>query len=282
MAKPTKPKIFFEQFETFYYFHGSSQNWEMTNFHVHDQHEILLFLSSGSTLEIGNRLYLPKSGDLFFINDKEYHRTRGLPNKSYERYVLQFAPAFFAEISAAFGYNFTMYFENRPPNFIHRINLSENNLIRIEQLFANIERNIINQADINPKTAKNGEIYTKNANPKTAAVKLNLAILELLIAINELYEFLTKEPAETIHNAHNSDFPAETAAPITQRNLIAQIKNYIKNNIEEKILLNDIAKTFFISPYYLSHYFKQETGFSLAAYITHKKIELAKTLLNGG
>ena len=160
-----------------------------------------------------------------------------------------------------------MYFENRPPNFIHRINLSENNLARIEQLFANIERNITNKAD---KTSK------------TAAVKLNLAILELLTAINELYEFLTKEPAETIHTAHNSEFSAETAAPITQRNLIKQIKNYIKNNIEEKILLNDIAKTFFISPHYLSHYFKQETGFSLAAYITHKKIELAKTLLNGG
>jgi len=93
-VKQPKSKIFFEQFEALYYFHGSSQNWEMTNFHVHDQHEILLFLSHGSSLEIGNRLYLPKPGDLFFINHKEYHRTRGVPGKLYERYVLQFAPAF--------------------------------------------------------------------------------------------------------------------------------------------------------------------------------------------
>ncbi|MCL2375981.1 MAG: AraC family transcriptional regulator [Defluviitaleaceae bacterium] len=265
----TKEKIFFEEFESLYYFHGSSQNWGMQDFHVHDQHEILLFLSSGSTLEVGNRRYVAKAGDMFLLNSKEYHRTKGAAGKPYERYVLQFEPELFREISKAFGYNFAMYFEGRPADFIHKIHLSEANLARVEQLFAKIERNIINESKDN-----------------NIMVKLKLSILELLVTINELYEFLIKEKANSADGFENDDaFQVEagkTKNLITQRGLIEQIKRYVKENREEKLGLNEIAQKFFMSPYYLSHYFKKETGFTLAQYIANQKIIAAKSLLKKG
>ena len=72
-----KKKVFFEEFESLYYFHGSTQNWKMQGFHVHKQYEIILFLCDGAILEIKNRIYNTKAGDIFFINSTEYHRTEG-------------------------------------------------------------------------------------------------------------------------------------------------------------------------------------------------------------
>ena len=264
-----KDKVFFEEFESLYYFHGSSHNWGMQDFHIHDQHEIYLFLSSGSTLEVGNRRYVAAMGDLFLLNSKEYHRVKGVAGKPHERYVLQFVPEMFTEISRAFGYDFAMYFEDRSANFIHKIHLSEANLARVEQHFAKIERNIVNES--------------KDEN---VMVKLKLSILELLVTINELYEFLVKEQVAGAESAENGDtFQVEAGKPknlVTQRNLIEQIKKHVKDNKEEKLGLNDIAQSFFMSPYYLSHYFKKETGFTLAQYITNQKITAAKSLLKKG
>ena len=267
-----KGKIFFEEFEPLYYFHGSSHNWGMQDFHIHDQHEIFLFLNSGSTLEVGNRRYVAAAGDMFLLNSKEYHRVRGAAGASHERYILQFEPELFTGISEAFGYNFAVNFEDRSENFIHKIHLSEANLARVEQHFAKIERNIINE--------------NKNEN---VMVKLKLSILELLVTINELYEFLIKEQAVGTEDPEyfedSAAFKVEagkTKNLTTQRGQIEQIKKYIKDNREDKLGLNEIARKFFMSPYYLSHYFKKKTGFTLAQYITNQKLSEAKALLKKG
>ena len=68
-----KERVFFEEFESLYYFHGSTQNWAMQGFHFHNQYEIILFLNDGALLEIGDRVYHVMKGDLFFINNREYH-----------------------------------------------------------------------------------------------------------------------------------------------------------------------------------------------------------------
>ena len=85
-----KERVFFEEFESLYYFHGSTQNWAMQGFHFHNQYEIILFLNDGALLEIGDRVYHVMKGDLFFINNREYHRTSGAEGKEYNRYVLMF------------------------------------------------------------------------------------------------------------------------------------------------------------------------------------------------
>ena len=49
-----KERVFFEEFDSLYYFHGSSENWAMQGFHFHNQYEIILFLTDGALMEIGN------------------------------------------------------------------------------------------------------------------------------------------------------------------------------------------------------------------------------------
>ncbi len=266
-----KERVFFEKFESLYYFHGSTQNWAMQDFHFHNQYEIILFLNDGATLEVGSRSYHVNAGDLFLLNNKEYHRTSGAAGKPHNRYVLMFEPELLKHMSEAFEYDFAMFFENRPGNFNHKLHLTENNLAKVEKLLNKIEENI--------NAGK--EDRTK--------VKLKLSIMELLVTINEMYEFFMKEQEsqENRKEAPGDRKSQEMAkiefkVPVLYRERIEQIKNYISTHVKDKMELEDIAKKFYISRYYLSHYFKKETGFTLVQYITNQKVAAAKSLLKKG
>ncbi len=266
-----KERVFFEEFESLYYFHGSTQNWAMQDFHFHNQYEIILFLSDGATLEVGSRLYHANTGDLFLLNNKEYHRTSGAAGKPHNRYVLMFEPELLQHMEGIFEYDFAMFFENRPGNFIHKLHLTETSLAKVEKLFNKIEENI-------------------NAGKEDRAkVKLKLSILELIVTINEMYEFFMKEQEiqesrkETPQKSKNQGIPKiEFKVPVLNRERIEQIKKYISTHVEEKMELEDIAGKFYISRYYLCHYFKKETGFTLVQYITNQKVVAAKALLKKG
>jgi len=57
------------------------------------------------------------------------------------------------------------------------------------------------------------------------------------------------------------------------------IKNYIEKNYTTSINLQDIADNMYLSPYYLSHIFKQELGESPINYMINCRINEAKSLL---
>ena len=60
---------------------------------------------------------------------------------------------------------------------------------------------------------------------------------------------------------------------------IFAITNYIHNHYSEELTLNNLAKTFYISPYHLSHQFKKVTGFTLTQYIQITRIRNIQYLL---
>lgn len=61
--------------------------------------------------------------------------------------------------------------------------------------------------------------------------------------------------------------------------LIAQIRAYIHQHLEEDLSLNALAKMKYVSPSYLSRLFHQITGEQLMSYITRVRMEEAKKLL---
>jgi two-component system response regulator YesN len=61
--------------------------------------------------------------------------------------------------------------------------------------------------------------------------------------------------------------------------MIRKTREFIRANYKKKIRLIDISKAIYLSPYYLSHIFKKETGSTLLEYLTKVRIEEAKRLL---
>lgn len=263
-----KARVFFEEFNSLYFFHGSTQNWVMQDFHFHNEYELILFLNDGATLEVENRSYCAESGDLFLLNNKEYHRTIGAAGKPHNRYVLMFAPEFLQTAEKLFDYDFAMFFEHRRGNFVHKLHLSKDNLNKVTKMLNKIETCI------------------STCDEPSVKVKLKLAILELMVTVNELYEFFTRHQTEAAAAADidvgREALPVEFKEPILYRERIEQIKKYIIAHVDQKLELDEIAKSFYISRHYLSHYFKKETGFSLVQYITNQKVVAAKALLKKG
>ncbi len=259
-----KKKVFFEEFGSLYYFHGATQNWKMQGFHFHKQYEILLFMCEGAKLEIKNRIYNVKKGDIFFINNTEYHRTEGKEGEEYKRYVLMFEPESVAQMSLGFGFNFTALFEEYQEEYINHLHLTGQNLKIVEAKMQQVEDSISKDTT---------DIYNKN--------QVKLQLLDLLNTLNQLFDSFVKTEKDKRQVAV-SETAGDGERMIPYRNRIEEIKKYIVEHIEEKLELDDLAEVFFINRYYLSHYFKKETGFTLNQYITNQKIMAAKKMLRSG
>ncbi|MGB9792477.1 MAG: PocR ligand-binding domain-containing protein [Thermacetogeniaceae bacterium] len=61
--------------------------------------------------------------------------------------------------------------------------------------------------------------------------------------------------------------------------VIEAAKRYIQENFHKSLTLNDIARAVYISPYYLSHIFKEHMNCTVIDYLTRVRIEEAKKLL---
>jgi two-component system, response regulator YesN len=64
-----------------------------------------------------------------------------------------------------------------------------------------------------------------------------------------------------------------------QQQLVAGVRDYIKQNIDIRLTLTDVADHFNLSPNYLSNLFTKFTGGSFVEYITAEKIAAAKKML---
>ncbi len=60
---------------------------------------------------------------------------------------------------------------------------------------------------------------------------------------------------------------------------ISEVMEYIDKNFQNQISLNDVAKTFFVSPYYLAHQFKSEIGYTVNQYIQLRRMGMAEQRL---
>ncbi len=61
--------------------------------------------------------------------------------------------------------------------------------------------------------------------------------------------------------------------------IVSKAKNFIDQNYEKELTLDEVARKIAISPYYLSKLFKDETGENFIEYLTKLRIERAKKLL---
>lgn len=64
-----------------------------------------------------------------------------------------------------------------------------------------------------------------------------------------------------------------------EEDIIKQSINYLKSNIDKKIILKDLADSVFLSVSHFSKTFKNKTGYSPIEYLNHLKIQKACSLL---
>ncbi len=62
--------------------------------------------------------------------------------------------------------------------------------------------------------------------------------------------------------------------------LVSDVQRYLQENYEQQISISDIADKYFVSKFYLSHIFKEQTGMSPRQFLTFTRLSKAYNLLH--
>ena len=80
-------------------------------------------------------------------------------------------------------------------------------------------------------------------------------------------------------NKFQSDSVRQTRAPNPHDNKMKKALRYIDAHLSDDLRLEDVASHVYLSPYYFSKIFKEETGENFIEYLTRVRIDKAKELL---
>lgn len=227
-------------------FHLVDQDMKSINFHYHNFHKILIFLSGNVTYSIEGRSYNLQSNDIVFVNAGEVHRPVVHDASPYERIIIYISKDYLNDYSQD-NNDLSLCFKQAYENKSHVLRVHSFNNSKLGQITHELEDSFKSIDYAN-------ELYH------------NILFLEFMIQLNRA----------SIHNG------IEYIKNSSSNEKIVDILNYVNEHLTEDINIDTLANSFYLSRYYLMHSFKEETGYTIGNYITTKRLLLAKDLIANG
>lgn len=232
-----------KDYELYYYCDTKPSN--RTILHTHPYYEFYFFLEGHAEAQIKNEHYMLSYGDILIVPPKIPH---GIIVHDYDIPYRRFD--FWVSVAM---YN-QLYTLSRDFSYVSNCAIKD-------------ERHIIHTDRItfNSVLSKMFSIIEEEKSDRFGkAVHLHLAVSDLVLTINRLaYE----------------QFESRV---VSQVSLYQNICSYIEHNIDEDLSLDNIAKHFFLSKFYISHVFKDNIGISIHQYVAKKRLQLCHDAITGG
>ncbi|CAN7267617.1 AraC family transcriptional regulator [Paenibacillus sp. LjRoot153] len=209
--------------------------------HFHSTYEIFYLMSGKRTFFIKDRTMIINEGDVVIISPNILHRTTNTEMPKHERLIVNIHEAHMASVNNSYRDIFQPLFENA----YMIIQCPLHDRLAIEALAHSIMQ----------------EMQEKKPGFEMFAQTL---VLQLLIICCR-------------HAKQNALEPLEPPSPMYER--ILEVVRYMNNNYMNELPLHLLAEKFYVSPYYLSRFFKEATGFTFVEYLNSVRIKEAKKLL---
>ena len=220
---------------------------EKFSYHSHLEYEIYFFHAGVCRYLISNQIYDLQSGDILIMDGTALHKPNVNPNTTYLRSVVHFSPELIKGI------------------------LKEMGALYLLDIFKTLNNQLVRPRDREEKLRLDGFLYrlsdlntnSELSNLRTETEK-KILLLEILNSIQKIGEVdsiksSTKKSDKTIH--------AENIAA------------FIKTNYMYKITLGLISNELNLSESYISHVFKEMTGFTVMEYVMGCRLTQVKYLL---
>lgn len=221
----------------------NNQQFNMDVAHYHPSFEIYYLLEGERIYFIKDQSYTIYKGDFVFIPPNTLHKTLATSTFAHERLLLSFD---------------VTYLEC----FTHQMTeINWYNIFDIQNPVLSIP--LVDRGTFHELLFKIYAQYEKDDSESYYYVQI--LILELLLLLNK-YKSKAQEPRKA------------NTSPMHLK--IFEIVRYINDHYADNITLTHLAQRYFISPYYLSHVFKEVTGFTFSNYLTQLRILEAKKLLS--
>lgn len=215
-------------------------------FHYHDFNKILILLKGNINYTIEGKTYTLRPYDIVLVNEGEIHKASFNDDGEYERIIIYVLPQFINHYRDD-DYNLNYCFE--------RAKLEHSNVLRIPSL----EKSKLYQVCLELVHSFHDNDFAKELYQK-------ILFLEFMIQLNR-----------TALSNHVNFMDSEN-----QNSKLIQILEYINTHLTEDITIDSLAGTFYLNRFYLMHFFKSETGYTIGNYITKKRLMLAKNLVANG
>ena len=232
--------------EDFRLFHLRSALKEDTAFHYHEFHKLVFFLSGRGNYIVEGRSYALKPYDIVLVQRGAIHKAEIAADATYERVILYISPEFLARQSSADS-SLHLCFQN-----------------------AAREKSFVLRPDYDRREALMRMLSALEAAGESAEYAHDL--MERALMIQLLVELGRGLGTENYRYA-----PAENSGEKT-----ADILEYIHEHLTEDISIDRLAEQFYLSKYYMMRLFRERTGFTIHAYLTDKRLRLARELIAQG
>lgn len=211
--------------------------------HYHKELEILVILEGSLEVYVEEELHNMQKGDVLLIGSSQLHRDRTYADSGLKYIVFQFDIGQYFDPTTM---PYIKYFSEtrRPLSHLNYI-FTENQKAK-RQLYDCVE-----------------EIYRES---KTKGEGYEIAVS---ILIKKILLTLLRSDARKLLN-HKDDTEILRLKPAL---------DYIEQNINEKIQVEDASKIINISYYYFVKYFKKVMGMSFTEYVNYRKIKRAERIL---
>lgn len=230
--------------EDFRLFSLNSNSGERTEYHYHEFCKLLLLHNGSGNYWIEEKRYALQPGDLVLIDSGCVHRPDFPENAPYQRTILYISPEFLDRVST--------------PDCDLRSCFSK-------------DRGCVLRPD--KTVSQQLQLLAQQLQREMAEKKYGSRLLctgtlsRILVEIGRLQrrgDAVSQKPIQP-QNPH-----------------VTQILKYIDDHLTENLGIDELARECYLSKYHMMRLFQLDTGLSIYAYITQKRLILAKSLAEQG
>lgn len=232
-----------KDFEIYYYEDRSLAKVDM---HSHDYYEFYFFLEGDVQIQVDDKLFPVRPGDIMLIPPHHLHHTI-IHNQEapYRRYVFWISQDYCNHLlQSSPDYAYIMQYVATEKRY----------MFHTDQIGFNAIQSKILRLLEELRTAKFGR-----------EAQIAICVNDLVLSINRL--------------AHELNTPKKKN---TEHQLYRQLEEYIEENLEKDLSLEKLSNIFYTSKYHIAHIFKDNIGLSIHQYITKKRLNLCKEAISGG
>ena len=226
--------------EEFWIQHRLSEEAFQIRHHYEHRYQVIFVLQGVVRYQVEKKEYIISKGGMIVLNTLEEHGLEVL-EYPYERYIFQIDPAFFQqEIRYP---EIISIFVRRSAAFSHLLKLPATVWEEAYQCIVAMEK----------------EYRTKDQYWK---MMVGAGLRQLMVAV-------FRECQDSIY----------TGKIDASANLAFKIQNYLDHHYLHELTIDEIADKFFLNKHYISHLFKDVTGYSIMKYVTSLRMNKAKAML---
>lgn len=219
--------------------------------HYHDFHKLLYFGSGSVSYYIEGKTYQLQPDDIVLVPAGEVHRPVIHSGAPYKRLIAYISPAFFEQYQAQ-EISLARCFVHCARRGSHVLRIQR---FRESRLYP-LVRELMHAAGEEQGAFSAAEL----------ALYRQTVLLQFLLLLNRALD------------GGDVSFPAAAGANPQIRQALA----FINRHLTEELPVSRVADACYLDRSYLMHLFRRETGYTIGAYITEKRLFAARTLIQAG